>query len=269
LVWLPRLLEKARHCEASPDGRLVDGYCFGNSDFIDKDLIAFLRTDDETITSLVRAHPADADVAAILIERSGRTPAECVAFSASFRRKFFDLMDAYQSPIATEAVERIAKLYQIEKEIRGRPAEERRLARDTRARPLLQSMRAWLEASLGQLTPKSETASAIHYALARWDAMVRYLDDGRIELDNLIAERALRPVAVGRRNYLFAGSDNGGERAAIIYSLIGSAKLNGLDPEAYLRHVLSHIAEHPINRIEELLPWNVAKSLPPAIHEAA
>ena len=96
LVWLPRLLEKARHCEASPDGRLVDGYCFGNSDFIDKDLIAFLRTDDETITSLVRAHPADADVAAILIERSGRTPAECVAFSASFRRKFFDfiLLDA-------------------------------------------------------------------------------------------------------------------------------------------------------------------------------
>jgi len=180
---------------------------------------------------------------------------------AHIRRKFFDLMDAYQSPIATEAVERIAKLYQIEKEIRGHPPEERRLARDTRARPLLQSMRAWLEASLQQLTPKSETASAIHYALARWEALVRYLDDGRIELDNLIAERALRPVAVGRRNYLFAGSDNGGERAAIIYSLIGTAKLNGLDPEAYLRHVLSHIAEYPINRIEELLPWNVAAKL--------
>ena len=180
---------------------------------------------------------------------------------AHIRRKFFDLMDAYQSPIAIEAVERIAKFYQIEKEIRSRPPEERRLARDTRARPLLQSMRAWLEASLQQLTPESETASAIHYALARWEALVRYLDDGRIELDNLIAERALRPVAVGRRNYLFAGSDNGGERAAIIYSLIGSAKLNGLDPEAYLRHVLSHIAEYPINRIEELLPWNVAAKL--------
>jgi transposase len=187
---------------------------------------------------------------------------------AHIRRKFFELMEAHQSPIATEAVERIAVLYRIEKEIRGRPAEERRKVRNARARPLLDSMRAWLEASLRQLAPKSETASAIQYAIGRWDALARYLDDGRIELDNMIAERALRPVAIGRRNYLFAGSDNGGERAAIIYSLIGSVKLNGLDPEAYLRYVLSNIAEHPINRIEELLPWNVAEKLP-AIHRKA
>jgi hypothetical protein len=188
---------------------------------------------------------------------------------AHIRRKFFELMEAHQSPIATEAVERIAALYQIEKEIRGRPAEERRKVRNARARPLLDSMRAWLQASLQQLAPKSETASAIRYALALWDALARYLDDGRIELDNMIAERALRPVAVGRRNYLFAGSDNGGERAAVIYSLIGSAKLNGLDPEAYLRYVLSNIAEHPINRIEELLPWNVAEKLPAIPRKAA
>ena len=119
------------------------------------------------------------------------------------------------------------------------------------------SPRRWLEHSRSQLAPKSETAAAIRYALSLWDALSRYLDDGRIELDNLIAERALRPVAVGRRNYLFAGSDNGGQRAAILYSLIGTARLNGLDPEAYLRYVLSRIADHPINRIEELLPWHV------------
>ena len=176
---------------------------------------------------------------------------------AHIRRKFFDLVVAHQSPIAIEAVDRIRALYKIEEQIRGRPAEERRQARNARARPLFESMRRWLEDSRGKLTPKSATAAAIRYALSLWDALSRYLDDGRIELDNLIAERALRPVAVGRRNYLFAGSDNGGRRAAILYSLIGTARLNGLDPEAYLRHVLSRIADHPINRIEELLPWRV------------
>jgi hypothetical protein len=115
----------------------------------------------------------------------------------------------------------------------------------------------------------SYPVSGIHYALARWNALVRYLDDGRIELDNSAAERALRAVAVGRRNYLFAGSDAGGERAAVFYSLIGSAKLNGLDPEAYLRHVFGRIADHPISRIEELLPWNVAPSLSLANQAAA
>lgn len=176
---------------------------------------------------------------------------------AHIRRKFFDLVVAHQSPIATEAVERIRSLYKIEEQIRGCPAEERRQVRNARARPLFESMRRWLEDSRLQLAPKSETAAAIRYALSLWDPLSRYLDDGRIELDNLIAERALRPVAVGRRNYLFAGSDSGGQRAAILYSLIGTARLNGLDPEAYLRYVLSRIADHPINRIEELLPWRV------------
>ncbi|MGC2498878.1 MAG: IS66 family transposase [Acidobacteriaceae bacterium] len=183
---------------------------------------------------------------------------------AHIRRKFYDLVQAHQSPIAAEAVQRIAALYQIEKEIRGRSPDQRREVRNARARPLLESMRQWLEESLVRLARKSDTAAAIHYALARWDALARYLDDGRIELDNSAAERALRAVAVGRRNYLFAGSDSGGERAAVFYSLIGSAKLNGLDPEAYLRHVFSRIADHPITRIEELLPWNVAAHLQPA-----
>ena len=188
---------------------------------------------------------------------------------AHIRRKFFDLMEAHQSPVATEAVERIALLYAIEKEIRGRSRDERRRVRNARARPLVESMHFWLKASLATLSRKSDTAAAIHYALSLWDAMVRYLDDGRIEIDNSAAERALRGVAVGRRNYLFAGSDRGGERAAVFYTLIGSAKLNGLDPEAYLRHVLTHIADHPITRIEELLPWNFARSLQPVNERAA
>jgi hypothetical protein len=188
---------------------------------------------------------------------------------AHIRRNFFDLMKAHQSPIATEAVERIRALYRIEKEIKGKSADERRAVRSERARPLFDDMRRWMEQALTQLAPKSETAAAIHYALGLWDPLARYLDDGRIEIDNMIAERALRPVAIGRRNYLFAGSDAGARRAAILYSLIGTARLNGLDPEAYLRYVLSRIGEHPIKHIEELLPWKVAGKLGPIQQQAA
>ena len=198
------------------------------------------------------------------IYESGRV--QEAACWAHVRRKFYDLKEAHKSPIATEAVERIAPLYGIEEEIRGRSPDERREVRDARSRPLLASMHEWLEASLAKLSKKSETAAAIRYALARWDALMRFCDDGHIEIDNNSAERALRAVAIGRKNYLFAGSDRGGERAATFYSLIGTAKLNGLNPESYLRHVLENIANHPINRIEELLPWKVAANLQPETH---
>lgn len=180
---------------------------------------------------------------------------------AHVRRKFYDLKKAHNSPIAAEAVERIGELYGIEEEIRGRSPDERRRVRQSRSRPLLDAMREWLEASLLKLSKKSDTSAAIRYALGLWDALLRYCDDGRIEIDNNAAERALRTVALGRKNYLFAGSDAGGERAAAIYSLVGAAKLNGLDPEAYLRHVLERIADHPVNRVKELLPWNVKLSI--------
>jgi transposase len=176
---------------------------------------------------------------------------------AHVRRKFFDLHQAHRSPVAKEALERIAQLYGIEKEIRGLSPGERRAMRQARSRPLLESMHAWLKVTMAKLSRKSDVAKAIHYALERWSALTLFTEDGRIEIDNNAAERALRAVALGRKNYLFAGSDAGGERAAAIYSLLGSAKLNGVDPEAYLTAVLRRIADHPINRIQELLPWNL------------
>ena len=127
---------------------------------------------------------------------------------------------------------------------------------------MLQSLHEWFEVSLSKLSRKSDTTAAIRYALGLWPALTRYCDDGRLEIDNNAAERALRVVALGRKNYLFAGSDLGGERAACMYSLIGSAKLNGIDPEAYLREVLTRIADHPMNRINDLLPWNIVPAGP-------
>src|SRR5208282_2234828 len=154
---------------------------------------------------------------------------------AHVRRKFYDLHAAHKSPVAAEAMQRIGALYAIEKEIRGRSPEERRAIRNERARPLLEALKLWLEETLCKLSRKSDTALAVRYALGRWEALLRYVNDGRIEIDNNAAERALRTVALGRKNYLFAGSDAGGERAAAIYSLIGTAKLNDINPEAYLR----------------------------------
>jgi transposase len=180
---------------------------------------------------------------------------------AHARRKFHEIHVVRASPTTTEALARIGALYAIEEEIRGKPADLRLSIRQSRARPLLDELRTWMEKGLTRLSSKSETAGAIRYALSRWRALTRYTEDGLLEIDNSAAERALRAVALGRKNFLFAGSNCGGERAAAMYSLIGSAKLNGLDPELYLRTVLTRIADHPIGKIHDLLPWNLAPSL--------
>jgi len=201
----------------------------------------------------------------VLYESGAIKEAACWAHA---RRQFYDLHVARPSAVTQEALERIGALYAIEADIRGKPPDERRQVRQERTKPLLADFETWLRTTMETLSRKSDTTAAILYALNRWDALTRYVDDGRIEIDNSAAERALRGVALGRRNYLFAGADSGGERAAAMYSLIGTARLNGVEPEAYLRHVLTHIADHPINRIDELLPWNLA-SLLPAIAPAA
>ena len=180
---------------------------------------------------------------------------------AHARRKFYDLHAATMSPLADEALGRIQALYAIEEQIRGRPPDERKQVRQARAGPLLEELKQWLQATLATVSAKSELAGAIGYALKRWTALTRYRDDGGIEIDNNAAERALRAPVLSRKNFLFAGADSGGERAAVLYTLLETAKLNELNPEAYLRFVLERIAEQPSNRLAELLPWSYARQL--------
>ena len=152
-------------------------------------------------------------------------------------------------------------MYEIEPLIRGRPPDERRHARQEQAKPLLDELKAWLEATLTRVPIKSELAAAINYSLKRWQALTRYCGDGAIEIDNNAAERALRGPVLSRKNFLFAGADCGGERAAVLYTLLETAKLNDLNPEAYLQFVLERIAEQPSNQLAELLPWSFARQL--------
>jgi transposase len=184
-----------------------------------------------------------------------------VACWAHARRKFHDVYVDKGSELAQEALERIGALYDIENGIRGHSPAERQAERQARAGPVLEELQRWLDTSLCRVPRRSELAAAIRYARSRWAQLCRYRDDGRLEIDNSAAERALRGVALGRKNWLFAGSDAGGQRAAAIYSLIETCKLNGIDPEAYLHHVLAVIADHPINRVAELLPWNLRDRL--------
>jgi transposase len=184
-----------------------------------------------------------------------------VACWAHVRRNFYDIHVATNAPIAGEALERIGQLFDIERAAMGRPAAQRQLARQSAAWPLIDALATFFDTSLVKISGRSELAKAIRYARSRWTALTRYLDDGTLEISNNAAERAIRPLALGRKNYLFAGSDAGGERAAAAYTLIETAKLNGLDPEAYLREVIGRIADHPINRIAKLLPWNISPAL--------
>ena len=189
-----------------------------------------------------------------------------VACWAHARRPWWDLFRSTgrdPNSLAGQALQRIRALYEIEDDIRGQAPEQRKAQRQARAGPLLQQMRQWLEGLISRVSAKSDIAQAIGYSLGRWKALTRYVEDGRLEIDNNAAERALRGVSLGRKNYLFMGSDAGGQRAAAFYSLVETAKLNGLDPEDYLRQVFERIAEHPIHRIEELLPWNIGRPLRP------
>jgi len=179
-----------------------------------------------------------------------------VACWAHARRKLYDVHEATASPLAKQALERIAELFAIEARINGRAPPERLAVRQQDAIPLLAELEAFLRKVLGQVSGKSTPARAIRYSISRWTALTRYTTDGRLEMTNNAAERAIRPLAMTRKNYLFAGSDSGGIRAAAMYTLIESAKMSQLDPEAYLRDVLARIADHPINRIGDLLPWN-------------
>ena len=175
---------------------------------------------------------------------------------AHVRRKFFDVHAAIGSPIAKGALDRIGQLYGVEETIKGMVPDQRRQERRQRSKPIAEALAAWAENTLPKLSRKSELAAAFRYMRSRWAALTRCFDDGRLALDNNPAERALRGVAIGRKNYLFAGSDAGGRRAAAMYALIETAKLNGLDPQAYLADLLGRIGDHPAKRLAELLPWN-------------
>src|SRR3954454_6332848 len=182
---------------------------------------------------------------------------DCVRM-VQLRRKFVDVFQSEGSVVAEEAIKRIAGFYAVEKEGRGQLPDERVALRQARAKPILDDLESWLQAQLPRISGKSELAKAIRYALARMRKFRPYLDQGCLEADNNGAERTLKPVALGRKNCIFVGSAGGGRSAAIAYTLIGSAKLNGIDPQAWLTDVLGRIADHKITRIDELLPWPYA-----------
>ncbi len=181
------------------------------------------------------------------------TEAACWAHA---RRKIHDVWLSTKSETAEEALKRIGELYSIEEEIRGRPEAERLEERRSRSKPLLDNFHAWMKEKAATLSKKSRLGEAFAYALNQWEALSYYSTDGLAEPDNNVAERTLRAVCLGKKNYMFFGSDHGGERGALLYGLIGTCRLNGIDPEAYLRHILSVLPEWPSNKVAELLPWN-------------
>ena len=189
--------------------------------------------------------------------RSGRVHE--VACISHIRRKFVDVHASQGSAIAEEAIKRIARLYGIEKETRGQPPDERARIRQEKARPIFDDLEAWLHVQLTKISGKTPLASAIRYALTRMKRLRPYLRNGFLEFDNNTAERSMRPIALGRKNYLFMGSERGGKSAAIAYTLIETAKLSGAEPQAWLTDVLGRIADHKITRLDELLPWRYAQ----------
>jgi transposase len=191
------------------------------------------------------------------IANAARDEAITLAFCwAHLRRRFFDIVQGGPAPIASEALERIAALYAIEKTIRGRSAGERRAVRQEKSKPLVLALKVWLEQQLTRVSGKATIAEDIRYALNHWDGLARFLDDGRIELDTNIVERSIRPIVLNRKNALFAGHDHGAENWACIASLIETCKLNGIDPQAYVTDVLTKLVNlWPASRLDELMPW--------------
>ena len=187
------------------------------------------------------------------------TPPETIRLAFCFahlRRKFFDIAKGGNAPIASEALQRIAALYAIEKTIRGRSASERRALRQERSRPLVLQLRAWLGHQLGRISGKAPTAEVIRYAFNHWDGLTLFLEDGRVELDTNIVERGIRPLVLNRKNALFAGHDQGAENWALIASLVETCKLNSVDPQAYFTDVLEKLVNlWPASRLDELMPW--------------
>ena len=198
------------------------------------------------------------------LETGAPAPLKEVACWAHARRKIYDVHVETKSPAAAQALETIARLFAVEAGVKGRPPNERVAARKELSVPVLAELRAIFDATLAKISGKSDFAKAIRYATSRWTALTRYVDDGRLEMTNNAAERAIRPLTLGRKNYLFAGSDEGGRRAAIMYTLIETARFNDVDPEAWLADVIARIADHPINRIDEMLPWNWRRNAPQA-----
>ena len=186
----------------------------------------------------------------------GTDKASEVACMAHIRRKFVDVFTAQGSAIAEETIKRIAQLYGVEKEVRGQSPEARAVLRQARAKPIFDDLEEWLQAQLPKISGKSPLAKAIRYALNRMPKTRPYLDNGFLELDNNTVERAMKPVAIGRKNWMFAGSESGGKAMAIAFTLIETAKLNGVDPQAWLTDVLTRIADHKITKLDELMPWN-------------
>ena len=179
---------------------------------------------------------------------------------AHSRRKFFDLHVSNKSQIAGQALGYIAQLYDVEREVKSLPADERLQIRQARSRPLANAMHEWMMLQRQKITDGSATAKALDYSLRRWGALTRFLDDGKLPIDNNWAENQIRPIAIGRKNWLFAGSLRAGQRAAAVMSLIQSARLNGHDPYAYLKDVLQRLPTHKNSQIAELLPhrWQPA-----------
>ena len=175
---------------------------------------------------------------------------------AHWRRDFHDIWTSQKSEIAHEALGRIGQLYDIAREIAGKPADIRQAIRQELSRPKLEALHSWAEKQLTRISTKGDLAKAFRYALGRWHAFSLFIDDGRVAIDNNAAERAVRPICLGKKNWLFAGSETGAETLARAMTLIESAKMNGLDPQAYITDLLNRIHDHKINRIDELLPWN-------------